>query len=78
MMDSDFGYTSHALLNMQKMGVTSAEVEEVLRNSQISYSQRDYPGNREMRQGERLSVVVDLDDRVVVTVLWRLQEVWVR
>lgn len=77
----EVGITAHAVERMREMAVTLDEVEQAVKHWENRYAcGPTYPPRSEIRQAGRLAVVIRETARgpILVTVLWRTQETYVR
>lgn len=64
--------TGHAQHRMDEMGLTAAQIFRAVANPDLAYPGRSGPGGQQRRVlvAQGLAVVVALDHRTVITVLW--------
>ena len=71
---AEWHLTPHTSHRIEQMGVTEAQVIEVIEDAEVSYPSK---GDLVFQRGQ-IAVVVAGDDGRVTTVLWRTEEVYQR
>ena len=69
-------YTHHAIKQMVARQISDSDVQDVLRNAKVRYEQNHRGSRQRVHQGSQLTVVTDLTNTVIVTVLLNRQERW--
>lgn len=73
-MRGGWNLSDHARQRMREMGLNRVRVGRALNDPEVDYASR----RRRVAQADDIAVVYEPISRVVVTVLWRAQEPWVR
>lgn len=69
-------FTNHLRRRALERGISDAQIQAVLTEPDITYCQRSYGPNRQVRQRDDLGVVVDVASRAVITVVFRDPARW--
>lgn len=70
-------FTHHLCIRAAERGITTAEINVVLADPEITYAQPGYGPNRRVMQRGELGVVVDVATSAVITVVFRDPARWI-